>query len=192
MRLSMLLTTSYNLSLSYCQLVVDPLCLGFLFCLPFVSMVINLFFRDICTILQLKFLLVKVPCDWSKIDSRFPFSISFTQSKVLRGTIYLGKLFSWRHLSNCRAILMCKLLKFLNQYPCTSSGTGNPSTCFLTFLISLCMPSRTVSSSNLFSAFINKSVFSLCFTAWSHISLQKRLLSSASGIALYLYVSSIS
>ena len=48
----------------------------------------------------------------------------------------------------------------------------------------------TVSSPSSFSTFLNQSVFSLCVTAWSHISSQKRLLSSAFGILLYLIIPS--
>ena len=54
------------------------------------------------------------------------------------------------------------------------------------------MSSCTVSSPSSFSAFLNKSVFSPCVIARSHTSLQKRLLASASGINLSLFVSSSS
>ena len=59
-----------------------------------------------------------------KCDTKFPFWISFMQSKVFPVTIHLGKLFSWRHLSSWSAILLCKLLTFLIQYRCTPSGPG--------------------------------------------------------------------
>ena len=73
-----------------------------------------------------------------KFDTRFSFSIFFTQCKVFPVTIHLGELFSWRHLSNWSAILVCKLIKFLIQYSCTPSGSGLFQfgiffTCFLTF-----------------------------------------------------------
>ena len=58
MQLPMMLTFSYNLSLLFCQSVVDLLCLSFLFCMPFVPMVMNLFFRVVHTIFQLRCLLV--------------------------------------------------------------------------------------------------------------------------------------
>ena len=48
----------------------------------------------------------------------------------------------------------------------------------------------TVSSPSSFSTFLNQSVFSLCVTAWSHISSQKRLLFSAFGILLSLCIPS--
>ena len=99
-------------------------------------------------------------------------------------TIHLGKVFPWRHLSNWSAIQVCKLLKFLIQYPCTSSGPG--LTCFLTFLISIFMPSCTIGSSNSFSTFLGQTLFSLYVTGWSHISLQTRLLSSTSDMTLSL------
>ena len=126
-----------------------------------------------------------------KFDTKFLFWITFIKSKDFPVTTHLGKLFSWRHLSNWSAILLCKLLRFLIQYPCTPSGPGLSQfgiflICFLTFLISICMSSCTVSSPSSFSTFLNQSVLSLCVTAWSHISLQKRLLSSASGITLSL------
>ena len=35
-----------------------------------------------------------------KLDTKFPFRISFIKSRVFPVTIHLGKLFSWRHLSN--------------------------------------------------------------------------------------------
>ena len=112
-----------------------------------------------------------------KFDATFPFWISFIQSKVFPVTINLGKLFSWRHLSNWSAILLCKLLRLLIQYPCTPSSPelfqfGIFLICFLTFLISICMSSCTVSSPSSFSTFLNQSEFSLCVTTWSHISLQ--------------------
>ena len=100
--------------------------------------------------------------------TKFPFWIFFIQSKVFPVTIHLGKLFSWRHLSNWSAILLCKLLRFLIQYPCTPSGPGLSQfgiflICFLTFLISICMSSCTVSSPSSFSAFLNQSaIFFLC------------------------------
>ena len=58
MQLPMMLNASYNLPLTFCQLLVDLLCLGFLSCIPFVPMVMTLFFRGVCTILQLRCLLV--------------------------------------------------------------------------------------------------------------------------------------
>ena len=99
----MMLTASNNVSLAFCQSVVEPLCLGFLSCFPFVPMVMNLFSRDVHTILHLRCLLV-----------------------------------------------------------------------------------TSVSS---FSTLLDYFVFFLCVTAWSHISLQKHLLSSASGLTLSLCAS---
>ena len=126
-----------------------------------------------------------------KFDTKFPFWISFIQSKVFPVTIHLGKLFSCKHQSNWSALLLCKLLRFFIQYPCTQSDSrlfqfGIFLICFLTFLISICMPSCTVSFPNSFSTLFKQSVFSLWVTAWSHISLQKRLLCSASDITLSL------
>ena len=88
---------------------------------------------------------------------------------------------------------MCKLIRFLIQYPSTSSGPGLFQfgiflICFLTFLISIChlvlsaLPVHSPPSSN--------NLCFLCVTAWSHVSLQKHLFSSASGITLSLYVPS--
>ena len=105
-------------------------------------------------------------------------------------TMHLEKVFSWRHLSNWSAILVCKLRKFLIQYPCTSSGPGLFLTCFLTFLISIFMLSCTIGSSNSFSTFLSQTLFSLYVTAWSFISAQIRLLSSTSDITLSLCCSS--
>ena len=48
------------------------------------------------------------------------------------------------------------------------------------------MSSCTASTPSSFSTFFKQSVFLLCVTAWSHISLQKLLLSSSSGITLSL------
>ena len=48
------------------------------------------------------------------------------------------------------------------------------------------MPSYTDGSPSSFSIVLKQSVLSLCITAWSHILLQKRLFSSASGITLFL------
>ena len=59
-----------------------------------------------------------------KCDTRFSFSISFTQSKVFPVTIHLDKLFFWMHLFNGSAILVCKLLKSLIQYLCSPSVPG--------------------------------------------------------------------
>ena len=131
-----------------------------------------------------------------KFDSRFPFLISVAQSKVFQVTIHLDKLFSWRHLSNGSAFLGYKFPKFLIQYPCIQSDLGLfqlriflPAS--LLFIISICIPSFTVGSSNSFSTFLNQSVFSMCITSWSHKSLQKCLPSSASGITFSVCVFSI-
>lgn len=56
------------------------------------------------------------------------------------------------------------------------------------FFISMCVPPCIVNSSNSFFTFLSQFVFSLCISVWSHISLQKLLLSSTSGITLSLYV----
>ena len=101
MQLTMMLTASYNSSLSFCQLVVDLLCLTFLSWIPFVPKVLNLFFQGVHLILELRCLLVNsrsMVGKWCglKFDTKF----SFMKSKVFPVTIHLGKLFSWRHLSN--------------------------------------------------------------------------------------------
>ena len=54
----------------------------------------------------------------------------------------------------------------------------------------MCMSSCTVSYLNSFSTFLSQSVFSLCITDWFYTSLQKRPLSSVSGIKLSLCVPS--
>ena len=204
MRLPIMLTTPYNLSLSFCQLVVDLLCLGFLFCIPVVFMVIILFFRSVCTILQLRYLsnfqIKSRHVIGLKRDTRFPFSISFTRRNSFPVTIHLGKLFSWRHLSNWSAILVGKLFKLLILYPCTPSALGFSSSAF--FLPpSLLLKFQYVCHLVLLALLIYSppSSTNLCFvcvlficltTAWSHISLQKHLLSSAFSITLSLCVSS--
>ena len=175
----MMLTASYNLSLSFCQSVVDLLCLGFLSCIPFVLIVKHLFFSRCSYNSSAKMLVSNFQIKGTqgiKFDTKFPFWISFIQSKVFPVTIHLGKLFSWRYLSNWSAVLLCKLLRFLIQYPCTPSDPGLFQfgiflICFLTFLISICMSSCTVSSPSSFSTLLSQSVLSLCITAWSHISL---------------------
>ena len=65
------------------------------------------------------------------------------------------------------------MLKFLIQYPCTPGffWFGIFLICFLTFSILICISSCTVSCPSSFSAFLNQSVFSLCVTTWSHVSL---------------------
>ena len=199
MQLPMMLTTQYNLSLSFCQLVVDLLCIGFLFCIPIVFTVI-IFFRSICKILQLRYLsnfqIKGSHVIGLKRNTRFSFSMSFTQSNSFPVTIHLGQLFSWRHLSNWSAILVGKLFKFLILYPCTPSALGFSSlafflppslllkfqyVCHLVLLaLLICSPP---SSTNLCSVCV---LFICLTTAWSHISLQKHLLSSASSMTLSL------
>ena len=77
MQLPMMLITSYNLSLSFCQLVVDLLCLGFLCCIHIVPMVINLFFRGFRTILQLGCVLVTFRSKVSKWLYKMWYQVSF-------------------------------------------------------------------------------------------------------------------
>ena len=155
MQLPMMLPASCNLSLSFCQSVDDFLCLGFLSCIPCSHG--NEFVFSRCLYNSL----AKIPVNnfqikgrqviGLKYDTKFPFCISLIQSKVFAVTIHLGKLFSWRHLSNGSAILLCKLFRFLIQYLSTPSGPGLFQfgiflICFLTFLISVCMSSCTVRS----------------------------------------------
>ena len=130
------------------------------------------------------------------LTASYSLSLWFCQAlEVFPVTIHLGRLFYWRHLSTWSAILVCKLLNFFIQYICTPLGSelfqfGTFLTYFLTFLISMRISSWTVSSSNSFLTFFNQSMSSLCITAWSHIYLQKCLLSSTSGITLSLCVPS--
>ena len=84
---------------------------------------------------------------------------------------------------------------FWSRIPAHHQALGSSSSAFflsasLLFLISICMSSCTVSSPSSFSIFLNQSVFSLCVTAWSYISSQKRLLFSAFGILLSLCIPS--
>ena len=122
-----------------------------------------------------------------KFDSKFPFSISYIQSKVFSVTVHLGYLFSLRHQSNWRAILLCKVLRFLIQYPWSSSGHGLFQFSifhiyFFTFLISRFMSSCTVSSTSSFSNFLKQYEFSLCVTSpnsknvYSHLHLASHFL----------------
>ena len=129
-----------------------------------------------------------------KFDTKFLFGISFIQSKVFPVTIQVILLEAFIQLKRYTVV---QVAEALIQRPCTPSGPGLFQfgiflICFLTFLISTCMSSCTVSSPSSFSTLLSQSVFSLGVTTWSHISLQKRLLSSASGFTLSLCVPSSS
>ena len=87
-------------SLSFCLLVVDLLCFSFLFCIPFVHIVINLFFvvfrcyncsgKMPVSNLQIKGRhVVRLKC-----DTGFPFFNFFYTKQIFPATIHLGKLFS--------------------------------------------------------------------------------------------------
>ena len=182
MQLLMMLTAFNNLSLSFCQSVVDLLCLGFLSCIPFVPMVMNFFSRNFFSRCS-RNSSVKMPVSnfqikgrqviGLKFDTKFPFWISFIQSKVFPVTIHLGKLFSWRHLSNWSAILLCKLLRFLIQYH-TIRPWAFPIRHFSYLLLYFFNFNIYVILCCQFPRFIlhpPQSVFSLCLTAWSDISL---------------------
>ena len=73
-----MLTASYNLSLSFCQLVVDLLYLYFFSCIPFVPMVMNLFFSRCSYNSSAKMLVSNVQIKDKqviglKFDTKFPF-----------------------------------------------------------------------------------------------------------------------
>ena len=174
-----MLTTSYNLSLSFCQLALDlvsQLLILHSFCshgneFAFSRCSYNSSAKMPVSNFQIKGRQVI----GLKFDTKFPFWISFMQSKVFPVTIHLGKLFSWRHLSDWSAILLCKLLKFLIQYGAlhTIGPWLFPVRRFylLSFWILIRMSSCTVSSPSSFSTFLNQSVFPLYVTAWSQILL---------------------
>ena len=101
--LPMMLTASYNFSLSLCQLVVDLLFLDVFFCFLFFPMVTNLCFckrslHNYSAKMHVSKFQIKVRYVIGiKFDTSFPFSVSFPVN------VHLGKLFSWRDLSDWSA-----------------------------------------------------------------------------------------